>query len=584
MTEIELEIEQLSEKIKKQVARFELESFAGFFTYFIKQRPDKSGEHILNKYGSKLKDWQYLIALNATAEERGNEGFSLGHNDLISDWADDLNKIKELYQQQSLGDIDTVPDLLNRFIHQASFQTFFDNGALSYMEQDIDRLKRVFTRFDEIIEKRFGVTIEVIIRWIKFAEELSQHKDRELNAYQNTKEFQAFLLNSHGDKTFEQRIARLPVAIREALDTFQLCTHASFKFRREEFHEQFTEETIIHLLAMVTMFPEPDPKFLFYAQANPIEQNPIMWLPNNEYLHIYQKQLPIAFGSFLYQFLLQEPKVADKLRKHRDHVLEVKTLEVLKKLFAQAKEAFFYTNYRVKHNTEQDILVLYKDTALIIEVKASKFREPYRNSEKGFERIRADFKDAIQYGYDQCLRVEDMFYGEEQFDIIENDKVVHTVYPKRFNYIHSIIVTLERWGPVQTDLNLLLKKESDEEFPWSVYIDDLETFILALKKQFNNPVSNFMQFLTSRRKIHGRMYATDEMDICGTFLSNKNLYFKITDNPEASMTFSPENQEVFDDLYYTGLGFDDEFFIEIKKKRRPISKSKIEGYMLNRKP
>lgn len=93
-----------------------------------------------------------------------------------------------------------------------------------------------------------------------------------------------------------------------------------------------------------------------------------------------------------------------------------------------------------------------------------------------------------------------------------------------------------------------------------------------------------MQFLTSRRKIHGRMYATDEMDICGTFLSNKNLYFKITDNPEASMTFSPENQEVFDDLYYTGLGFDDEFFIEIKKKRRPISKIKIEGYMLSRKP
>ncbi|WP_295793967.1 hypothetical protein [Mucilaginibacter sp.] len=583
MTEIELEIERLSKKVKKEVSQFELESFAGYLTYFIKHRPDGLDDHPLNKFRSKLKDWLYLIALNALAEKRGEEILGLENVDLISGWADDLNKIKDLYQQQSLGDIDNVADLTNRFIHQASFQTFFDNGSLSYMEQDIDRLKRVFTRFDKTIEKLFGVTVDIIVRWIRYAEEVSQRKFREVNSYQGTKEFQELILNIDDNKTFEQKLESLPDSVRDAFDKFHECTHAEFKFRKEEFYAQFAEKTTVRLLGMVAMFPNPDPKFLFYAQANPIEQAPIMILPTGELLHVYQKQLPIAFSSFLYRLLLNEPGIADKLRKHRDQVLEVKTIEVFKKLFGQAKEAFFYTNYRVEHNTEQDILILYKDTALIIEVKASKFREPFRNPEKGFERIRTDFKDAIQYGYDQCLRVEDKFFSDDQFDVIENDKVIHTVNPKRFNHIFSIIVTLERWGPVQTDLNLLLKKEPEEDFPWSVYIDDLETFVLALKKQFNNPVANFTEFLRHRRRIHGRMYATDEMDICGTYISNKNLYLKMAANNGASMTFSPENQGVFDELYYTGLGFEDEFFIDIKRKRRPIKKDRIKGYVINAK-
>jgi len=45
-----------------------------------------------------------------------------------------------------------------------------------------------------------------------------------------------------------------------------------------------------------------------------------------------------------------------------------------------------------------------------------------------------------------------------------------------------------------------------------------------------------------------------------------------------SKTFLPDNQEIFDDLYFSGLGFEDELFIETKRKKKPVLAKKTQAW------
>ena len=74
-----------------------------------------------------------------------------------------------------------------------------------------------------------------------------------------------------------------------------------------------------------------------------------------------------------------------------------------------------FENYYVIDDHEQDLLILYKRNAIIVEIKASKLREPFRDIDKAIKRLKSDFENSIQYGFDQCKRVEDFFYSDEVF-------------------------------------------------------------------------------------------------------------------------------------------------------------------------
>jgi hypothetical protein len=95
----------------------------------------------------------------------------------------------------------------------------------------------------------------------------------------------------------------------------------------------------------------------------------------------------------------------------------------------------------------------------------------------------------------------------------------------------------------------MLKKEKEFDFPWSVYIDDLEIFLLSLRQNTNSPVSNLLNFLKLRKLIHGNVYAIDELDICASYLQSPDKFKKYVEVSDAFFTFSPYQQEFFDNLY-----------------------------------
>lgn len=540
-----MNIENQINELQKLVSKYETESFAGFFAYFIKTPPKPELEIDLNKFGSRLKDFFYLIALNAFSNKVGTEKFSFLNAEL-GIIADKLYKIKEFYFPKNISDYSK-----DSVIHEMAFRNHFDNGVLSYIEQDIEKIRRIFLPFEDKIVHDFGLDISFLIEVCKEIELISLMKSKQSMSFMQTIEFNKFYKRIHSkEMSYSEAIELLPEDIRKEFYLFNSKTYSHLIIKAEDLYHRFEPKKVDMFFDLFSREALPDESIRYYTAESPFELTPFMKLSNGNYLSLCGKQLPISIYKLLYNHLFNDQNYNVKLRKHKEKNLENKVKEIFKKFFTN-KDTFYYQNYFVEKNYEQDLLIIYKGIVLIIETKASKLREPFRDIEKAVKRLKDDFKDSIQYGFEQCKRVEDFFFDDNFFEIKdEKGKVLHLVDPKKIKNVYSIVVTLERFGSLQTDLSLLLKKEDDIDFPWSVYIDDLEIFLLALKQNRNNHIGDFLSFLKSRRVLHGRIYAIDELDICANYLQNPLNFKKYSESNYGLLYFSPYEQGYFDKLYW----------------------------------
>ncbi|ROI03258.1 hypothetical protein EGI16_11885 [Chryseobacterium sp. G0240] len=540
-----MDLEKKIDELQEIVSKYDTESFAGFFAFFIKRHPDPAAQIDLNKFESKLKDFLYLIALNAFSKKKGTKKFEL-HNNELGIIADRLNKIKDYNNPEKLNDYTR-----ESVIHEMAIRNHFDNGTLSYVQQDLEKLRRIFTPFEAKIIQDFGFDINFLIEICKEIELISLIRAKQQMSFLNAPEFIDFNQKVQSKKMrFSEAFDLLSDDIQEAFHSFNSKTYAHLMFRAEDLYHRLEKEKIDKFLLLFSRKPLHDASIRYYTAESPFELAPLLKFPNGNYLSLYGKQIPISIYKLLYTHLFNDTKYNSKVRKHREKNLEHKVAEIFKYFFPQ-KETFFYENYYIEKNVEQDLLITFRGTAIIVETKASKLREPFRNVEKAITRLQEDFKNSVQYGFEQCKRVEDYFFNDKSFDIKdEKEKILYTVNPKKIRNVYSIVVTLERLGSLQTDLSLLLQKENDIDYPWSVYIDDLETFLFALKQNIKSPVSQFINFLKLRREMHGRMYAIDELDVCATYLQNPMKFKGYSEANDTFLTFSPYEQGDFDKLYW----------------------------------
>ncbi len=434
-----------------------------------------------------------------------------------------------------------------------AFRNYFDNGVLSYVEQDLEKIRTVFHPFENNLIEAFGFDVDFLIEFYKATELISKIRFEQVMEFTHTKEFNEFHEKLHSKQiNFSEGVNQLPAEISDALLSFHAKTHAYLMFSREDLYHTLDKAKVDKVLDLFSCKTQPIKTFRYYTDNNPIELAPILEISENKYLHICQKQIPIAIYRKLYDFLSKDDGLKDKIRRHREKELERKVASIFRSVFNNSS-SFFYENYFIEEGHEQDLLILTKGVALIIEIKASKLREPFRDMQRAIVRLKDDFDEAIQKGYNQCKRVEDFFSRNASFEIKDNKgKILYTVNPTRFHSVFSIVVTLERFGCLQTDLNLLLKKEKTDNYPWSVYIDDLEIFLLTLKHHRRNPKGKFLNFLHSRGQLHGHMYAIDELDICGYYLKRPERFSDYSKRPDILCQFDVYEQAIFDEIYHSG--------------------------------
>lgn len=121
----------------------------------------------------------------------------------------------------------------------------------------------------------------------------------------------------------------------------------------------------------------------------------------------------------------------------------------------------------------------------------------------------------------------------------------------------------------------LLIKNGEDLYPYSICIDDLEIFLLTLRKlKKGSARESFLNYIDYREAFHERLVCSDELEMCGLFLTSPSLFKKLA-HKEDILSTNIKMSDIFDAHYLNGLGFENEINFNEKQK------SKLREYAKN---
>lgn len=459
-----------------------------------------------------------------------------------------------------------------------TFLDYFGNALLVYEEQMLDRIVRYFKKYNSQIESLYGFTVDEALRFFLHVRKINNDKLNDI-VIPYAKVF------SHYDKHPEEWSKLTQMFIdRGVEDPQQWWYQPELSVLREtmetnpgEIYIQSKKELMNvdidsgHLQRLIDFFTY-DKKLLegqtiYYADKHYFESSPLVLFGDK--CICLDKFLVEGFYFRIDDALQKDNAIGQKYKQNKDNAFEKKVVDIFRRFFPEKTKIF--TNYCVDGDTENDLLVIYGDTCIVVEVKDCGFRPPFRDPIRAYSRIKRDFENAIQLGYEQCRRVEKVLMSGKDVDVCDADnrhKVLHRLKNKKIGEVWSIVVTNFRYGQIQTNLSLLLKKDDDALYPWSVCVDVLEAMFLLMRKMLKGIApARFIEFLDYREKFHGHIICSDESELCGWYLCDREQFKKNADNDFIVCTAS-EMTAIFEAYYKIGLGFNNELDMEYKKHYR----------------
>lgn len=457
----------------------------------------------------------------------------------------------------------------------AVFMNHFSNCRLCYEEQTLDRLKRYCTLYDDKIYAELGFTVNDVITFTLHMRRLINEKltnymvacADSIKYFNENPDIWSGLTDVFAERgsTYNEWI--LQPELSDFREHAGLSPGELFILTKKDIETIAIAPNVLQsILAFLQYDKERLPgELIYYAGKHFSEQYPMIPL-ENEYVCLGSKFLLEAFYYRLDEYLQKDSVIGQKYKERKDISLENKVLDVFRKFFGD--RTLFFSNYSVDGRCENDLLIVYKDTCIVVEIKNCSFREPFRDPIKAYDRIKSDYAKAVQLGYEQCKRVEDVLYSEPAINVLNGKDmktVLHRLKGKNIQRVFSIVVTEHKYGPIQTNLEKLLKKDEEDLYPWSVCVDDLEIFLMLLKRLRKGISSEwFFDFLDYREGFHEHLICFDELELCGFFLCEKDKFKKCSEMEEVMNTFGGMG-EIFDAYYHIGLGFENELDSNIKR-------------------
>jgi hypothetical protein len=448
------------------------------------------------------------------------------------------------------------------------FMDFYNAGSLNYEEQIIDRITTFFTPFDSELEQQFGLkTADFVAIYNLIDNEMYIRENYPMTTTRSDEDCRSFwetqVQKDVHPLDWKYEGNKESVA---ALVKYMANKNERFTIEIIQVKKSYDPEKVDRFFSLFSISRATDP-YNFYTTPNPVLLRPLFRRKDSRYLVIDVKQVITAVYNMLTQFLTH-PKnnLEERFYKRRGKALQEKVKEIFKRYFKN--DYFIYNEYAVTpHGDGQDLLILFKGLALIIEAKAGREPEPMRDVRKSFEKIAISFKKNVQEGYAQSYRIKKLFDQGATFDLYdERGNYLYRVNTKKYHNYFSVIVTLAKFREPQINLNHLLDMEpGDDRYPFSVSIDDLEIILLAMTKLKKGP-GNLIRFLHIRDQLQGRLRCNDETELWGKFMNDDK--FKVPDDENIHFQTFPEMAAFYDELYKKGLGFVNEKNMDKKRSKR----------------
>ena len=362
-------------------------------------------------------------------------------------------------------------------------EPIFYGGSGAYDFQYLDFAEKKYVQDKEWIFKNTGIDIPTVCKIATDLKKLHEHKN----------------MTSPRAKSFEE-------FCQNSFDVF--C------FRKEDI-AQLGEEAANNFLTMFVTEPGKANQSLDSLGAyNELDSRPIIAISENLYF------LPIGF--MLTQSIYESPfywmgadkNYCDTAFKHRGETTEQIACELLESVFGREN---VYRNVKVLKNkkelvTDIDVLAIAGNKAVIVQAKSKKLTELSRRGDE--EKLKSDFKEAVQKAYDQGLACRSAIVDTSNILIAEDGKELKL--SEFIDNAYIICVTSDHYPAITHQVDIYLKKKPEDPYPLAMSIFDLDIVAFYLKNPFE-----FLYYLRQRVRWSDYFKASSEMALLGNHLRRK---------------------------------------------------------------
>lgn len=556
----ENKLETISRNLKLLLAKYNTQSALGHLSFLMTCITNGSAQDELGQLISPMRQLYYLAGLLVTQESDGTDEIQYSK----ADWEKIVGYLieieKEYYKLFLPATPEEVTEEWKKKVGAAmpTFLSYFNLGPLNYEEQVIEQIRGTFTTLDDVIVAKTGLKTEDYLQFYENLDAWCQYNFQSLgignpqySLRDNWREYtniEVGVIDEAPEEIKQMGAERSPMM------TLIADPGIKYRFKSEDLDTNGLSTDKVNTILSQFSIKRGTTDFLYYTGQNPLVLHPIVDLENGLYQVFEEKRVLHAILYTLDEICKEKEKSKVRLTHSKGHYLEDKIENLFRKFFG--KKAEIINNY-VIDGCEQDIIVLWNGHMFVIEAKAYTNREPFRNTDKAFTRIKDDFNGCIGYAYKQCKRVENKMKAGKPFDLLDkNGKVIKTINPADYDgNDFYIIVNQESFGQIQVDLSTFLQVGEGENYPWAIRFDDLEVFLLTLIAKKKKP-QYLVDFLIMREYLHGHINCSDEGEICGGYLTGK-LTQDMAEGDNI-ITTAPDLASVFEDQYRKGMGFENE--------------------------
>ena len=393
-----MSLEAKSKALKEIIATYDTQWLLGDLSFLMRTGKERANDQ-LGTLSSPLRQLYYIAGLNISSDDANGNDIRFTPekwNQIVVL----LNEIENEYQKLFFpNNPEEVTEEWKRVrqVAMPSFFSYFNQGPLNYEEQVLNWTRDLFTPLDAIIESATDVKTEDFIQFYENIDKLNQinfqaHGTRKDLLRPNWKDYTKIQMGvADGVPDFIREIGE-----RDAhLHSFMADHGMIDRFYPEEIvSANLPIEKVKVILNLLTAQR---------TQTNYLYEKPIVDIGEGMFQVFEVKQVIHAVENLLEQICTATTENTTKYVDKKGKLLEHRIVELLSNFFKT--EFKVYQGYYVDR-CEQDILILWKNYAFIIEAKGYSLNEPFRNPEKAFVRIKNDFNACIGYGYEQTRRVE----------------------------------------------------------------------------------------------------------------------------------------------------------------------------------
>lgn len=453
-----------------------------------------------------------------------------------------------------------------------------------YQIFEVDYLEKLLFVHDDVFQELFHINSEFIIDGLKKLQfSLTQEKLETMFEFidffdENLKETEDITLTDNSKKETNEFIYKaFGTGLRNVIETTnwpeKFVRELSWKLNDEEVHffdeNQFSGWPVVDLPVFKRPFIEVEGSFFCFDYYSFVDN----------FYRVIQKTVTRLKPQYNWN---------DKQQIASEKMVENIFKSILPNCLTFTSNYYPINNSR-KNFAENDLIVIYYDTLIIVEIKAGSF--VYTAPMTDFDAHIKSYKSLVEKPDLQCERTKQYLTSGNITELFDsNYSVKAEIDMSKINNIYEMTVTIDNINTFASKAEKLsflnLKSEAI-----SIAIDDL----MVYDKYFDSPLI-FLHFLQQRKLAtqEPKLALDDELDHLGMYIEH-NCYSMQLDKvePNTTITFLGYREAIdsyFNSLYHPKLKIEKPFqkipdlFLEIINyldSSTIKSKSKIANYLLN---